>query len=266
MVRTAEAKTKRSLITPELPFPKGRGGARKGAGRKAELDPRGKRVHSTHTKRPAFTRHRPLLVTVNFVQGLPSFRRADLGARVCAAIQAGNQREDFRVVHLGLLSNHLHMICEADGPEALASGMKGLGGRIAKAVNAVLRRKGAVVSGRFDLQVLQSLQQVRNAVAYVLRNGEHHGVLHPWRSGYGVPTVDRWTSAAWFSGWIDPVLNVPDGGCGAGVVRPARSYLMYKAFEERGLSYRDPIPGQHKRHVAMKRRAREHARAARAQA
>jgi hypothetical protein len=165
---------------------------------------------------------------------------------------------------LALLSNHLHMICEADGPEALARGMKGLGGRIAKAVNAVLHRKGAVISGRYDLQVLQSLQQVRNAVAYVLRNGEHHGLGHPWRTGDGVPTVDRWTSAAWFSGWSDPVLNVPEGGCEAGVVRPARTYLMYKAFEGGGLSYRDPIPGIRKRHVAMKRRARGHAEAGRA--
>ena len=260
-----KATTKRPQMTPELPFPKGRGGARTGAGRKAELDERGKRLHSTHSKRPVFTRHRPLLVTVNFVQGLPSLRRADLGARGCAAIQAGNQREDFRVVHLALLSNHLHMICEADGPEALARGMKGLGGRIAKAVNAVLRRKGAVVSGRYDLQVLRSLEQVRHAVAYVLRNGEHHGIGHPWRTGDGVPTVDRWTSAAWFSGWSDPVLNVPEGGCGAGVVRPARCYLMYKAFEVDGLSYRDPIPGIRKRHVAMKRRAREDVGATRAQ-
>ncbi len=263
MARKAE--TKRSQVTPELPFPKGRGGARKGAGRKAELDERGKRVHGTHSKRPIFTRHRPLLVTVNFVQGLPSLRRVDLGSRVCAAIEAGNQRDDFRVVHLALLSNHLHMICEADGPEALARGMKGLGGRIAKAVNALLHRKGAVISGRYDLQVLQSLQQVRNAVAYVLRNGEHHGLGHPWRTGDGVPTVDRWTSAAWFSGWRDPVLNVPDGGCGAGVVRPARTYLMHKAFDGVGLSYRDPIPGIRKRHVEMKRRARVDARATRAQ-
>jgi hypothetical protein len=77
--------------------------------------------------------------------------------------------------------------------------------------------------------------------------------------------VDRWTSAAWFSGWSDPVLNVPEGGCGAGVVRPARSDLMYKAFEVDGLSYRDPIPGIRQRHVAMKRRARVDARTTRAE-
>ncbi len=85
---------------------------------------------------------------MNLDDGLPSLRGEVLGAAVLRAIEAGNQRADFRVVHLCPLSNHIHLICEADGAEALASAMKGLGGRIAKAANGLLGRRGRVIGER----------------------------------------------------------------------------------------------------------------------
>ena len=218
------------------------GGARKGAGRKAAKR-NGKRVFSTHTKRERFSKSRPLLVTVNLVDGLPSLRIEVLGTAVLRAIEAVNQREDFRVVHLCLLSNHIHLICEADGPEALASAMKGLGGRIAKATNGILGRKGRVIGERYDVQVLKSPQRVRNAVEYVLRNGEKHGVFDPARGAGGVPQVDPWSSAAWFPHWEHRELCLPSFGCWAGVVREPQTYLLRTAFSEEGLSYWSDGPG-----------------------
>ena len=219
-----------------------RGGARKGAGRKAAKQ-NGKRLFSTHTKRERFSKSRPLLITVNLVDGLPSLRNEVLGTAVLRAIEAGNQRDDFRVVHLCLLSNHIHLICEADGAEALARAMRGLGGRVAKAANGVLGRKGRVIGERYDVQVLKSPQRVRNAVEYVLRNGEKHGVFDPSRGVGGVPQVDPWSSAAWFPHWEHRELCLPAFGCWAGVVREPQTYLLRTAFSERGLSYWSEGPG-----------------------
>ena len=154
-----------------------RGGARKGAGRKAALRADGKRLHHSHVARKRVTRHRPVHVTVNVVAGLPSLRGASLAVHVMAAIAGGNAREDFRVVHFSVQSNHVHLICEAHGNKALALGMRGIGGRIAKKVNGVLGRKGRVIADRYHAHVLNTRAEVRNAVRYVLRNAERHDVL-----------------------------------------------------------------------------------------
>ena len=235
------------------------GGARKGAGRKAAMR-NGKRLFSTHTKRERFSKSRPLLITLNLVEGLPSLREERLGTAVLKAIEGVNRREDFRVVHLCLLSNHVHLICEADGAEALASAMKGLGGRIAKAVNRHVGRKGRVIGERYDVQILKSPQRVRHAVAYVLRNGERHGVFDPFRGAGGVPVVDPWSSAAWFPHWEHGELCLPASGCWAGVVREPRTYLLEAAFAQGGLSYWREAPGRLQREARKKQAERRRAR------
>ena len=157
--------------------------------------------------------------------------------------QAGNQRGDFRMVHLCLLSNHIHLICEAHGAEVLARAMRGLSGRVAKAANGVLGRKGRVIGERYDVQVLKSPQRVRNAVEYVLRNGEKHGVIDPSRGTEDVPQVDPWSSAAWCPHWEHRELCLPAFGCWAVVVRLPETYLVRTAFSEEWLSYWREGPG-----------------------
>src|SRR3989442_7203771 len=52
--------------------------------------------------------------------------------------------------------------------------MQGLGVRIAKALNRVMGRKGAVLADHYHARVLRSPTQVANALAYVLMNFLHH--------------------------------------------------------------------------------------------
>jgi len=245
-----------------------RGGARKGAGRKAALRADGKRLHHSHVARKRVTRHRPVHVTVNVVAGLPSLRGALLAVHVLAAIAGGNQREDFRVVHFSVQSDHVHLICEAHGNEALALGMRGIGGRIAKKVNGVLGRKGRVIADRYHAHVLNTRAEVRNAVRYVIRNAERHGVLRgasdlahvdalnggqnggqeggagrAWWSG-----LDPLSSAVVFPYWLEAEVNGAGGapaglveGMGA-IVRTAQCALFRIAFVGEPLSLWEVLP------------------------
>ncbi len=87
------------------------------------------------------------------------------------------------------------------------------------------------------MQILKSPQRVRNAMEYVLCNGEKHGVFDPSRGAGGVPQVDPWSSAAWFPHWAHRELCLPALGCGAGVVHAPQTYLLRTAFCGEGRSY-----------------------------
>jgi putative transposase len=202
------------------------GGRRKGAGRKAAKRADGKRVHSSHREREVFTWSRPVHVTVCVCAGLPSLRGKELAPVVLKCLEAGNEREGFRLVHFSLQTTHYHLVCEAEGPEALAAAIKGLNVRIARAINRSLGRKGKVIADRYHLEVLRTPKQVRNALRYVLRNGEKHGVHAGVRHGDPRPCPDPMSSAAWYGYWKEVELNVLATQSTATVVRPAQGFLL----------------------------------------
>jgi REP element-mobilizing transposase RayT len=225
------------------------GGVRQGAGRKAEKDADGKRVHSSHAVREQFTWNRPVHVTVRVRAGLPSLRGKELAPVVLKALEAGNEREGFRLVHFSVLSNHVHLICEAEGPKALGAAMKGLNVRIARAINKALELTGAVIEERYHLEVLGSPAQVRNAVDYVLRNGEKHGAHCAVRHGDRRPCPDPLSSAAWFAHWKESELNVLAAQSSATIVRPAQCWLLREGLRQvERLPMRGAPPG-HRRAV-----------------
>jgi REP element-mobilizing transposase RayT len=114
-------------------------------------------------------------------------------ATVREALVAGANRFGMRLVEFAVLSNHVHLVCEADDERALARGMKGLCVRIARALNRLWNRVGSVFSDRYHAHVLKTPREVRNALDYVLHNAARHG------SRLGGP--DPCSSAAWFDGW-----------------------------------------------------------------
>jgi putative transposase len=230
------------------------GGKRKGAGRKAKRYADGSRVEPSHQRRPRFTKSRPLHVTLEVNEEVPNLRAANMAPVVSDAIGRANRRVDFRVVHVCLLGKHVHSICEADSPEALASGMKSLNGTIAKAVNERLGRKDRVIANRFHLHVLRTMTEVRSAVQYVLRNAERHGLHESWHGGgegsgrgrsetaaLALPRPDPSSTAAWFPYWAERELLVAPTQIPASVVRPAQCYLMKLAFESAPLSFAAPM-------------------------
>jgi REP element-mobilizing transposase RayT len=144
-----------------------RGGARPGAGR-----PRGNRV--SHGRRERFSRHHPVHVTLRVGEGLGSLRRFRSLRVLRRALLACGQEGPFRVVHFNLLSNHLHLVVEAESAGALGKGMQRLAVRLAWGWNRLCGRKGRVFSDRYHARVIRTPRQARNTLVYVLCNARHH--------------------------------------------------------------------------------------------
>jgi REP-associated tyrosine transposase len=210
----------------------GWGGRRPGAGRKRGPEPR-----VPHRRRVGVAARFPAHVTVRLLPGLPSLRTAPLVGALERSFAAARDRGDFRLVHYALLSTHAHLIVEADDAAALGRGMKGLGARIARALNRTFRRGGRVLAERFHLHVLRTPREVRNAVAYVLLNARHHA-RRVWRE----LRIDPASSARWFDGWRrEPAVDRRDGNVVP--VMPARTWLLARGWRRHGLIDPGDVPG-----------------------
>jgi len=89
-------------------------------------------------------------------------------------LEAAAGKFGLRVIEYAVLGNHVHLIVEADDATALARGMQGLSIRIAKSLNGLMARSGSVFDDHYDGRLLQTPTELVRAIAYVLRNHEHH--------------------------------------------------------------------------------------------
>ena len=105
-------------------------------------------------------------ITVRFTKGLPNMQTAKM-FRIFRQAVVGAKAHGLQVVEFALLGNHYHLLVEAQSNSQLNSAMKSLNIRLARTLNFLLKRKGAVVSDRFDLKILRSPTQVRNALVYI---------------------------------------------------------------------------------------------------
>jgi REP element-mobilizing transposase RayT len=116
-----------------------------------------------------------------------------------ATLRQGCERGDFRVLHYSVQTDHVHLLVESAGKQALACGMKSIGARLARAIHRAFALAGPVLDGRYHLRVLRTPREVRNAIAYVLLNARHHLVKRG-----GTPSrhfLDAASSGRWFDGW-----------------------------------------------------------------
>jgi hypothetical protein len=101
-------------------------------------------------------------------------------------------------VHFSVQGNHIHCIVEAPDAEALGRAMKGLEVRMARALNKVMRRCGAVFADRYHAHLLTTPAEAARAVRYVLENWR----IHARREGREVsPGPDPWSSESWRDHW-----------------------------------------------------------------
>jgi len=104
-----------------------------------------------------------------------------------------------------------------------------------------------VIADRYHLEVLRSPTQVRNALRYVLRNGEKHGVHPAVRHGDPRPCPDPLSSAAWYGYWKEGELNVLATQSAVTVVRPAQCFFLGEGLRRvEPLSLLDAPPGREK--------------------
>jgi REP element-mobilizing transposase RayT len=177
------------------------GGKRRGAGRK----PKGARAGASHAARPEHNPRHPVHVTMRVVGSASGLRRRDIYFAVREATIVTAKREDFRIVHLSIQRDHVHLIVEADSKCALSKGIRGFAISAARQINKAItarggdRRTGRVFADRYHACSLTSPRAVRNTLAYALCNWRHHGedrapFARTWK-------VDPFSSGAVFPGW-----------------------------------------------------------------
>ena len=155
---------------PQLPLQfTRRGGPRAGAGR-----PRKKDAGVSHLARPKFQQRAPVHATLRVRPAVSSLRGGKAFGAVERTLLVARDRLGVRVVHFAVLGNHLHLIVEAESSAALSRAMQGLAIRLAKALNAVMRRRGAVFADHYHARRLATPTEVANAIRYVRENAAHH--------------------------------------------------------------------------------------------
>jgi len=141
-----------------------------------------------------------------------------------------------------VLGNHLHLLIEADRKQALASGLTGFETRVARRINAALGRRGTLFPDRYHARALKTPREVRNAIRYVLLNRKHHAGEQRFTRTW----IDPCSSAAWFTGWAQPVrtdepwkrelLELPQP------TAPPETWLLATGWKRHGLLRFDERP------------------------
>jgi hypothetical protein len=110
--------------------------------------------------------------------------RAMRAATIAVAMSELHWKEigAFRIVHLSIQRNHVHLLVEADNKYALANGLQRFQISAAKNVNREVsierclpvRRRGSVFPDRYHMEIITTPRQARHALAYVLNNWRKH--------------------------------------------------------------------------------------------
>jgi REP element-mobilizing transposase RayT len=223
---------------------RGHGGKRTGAGR----PPAPGRRRTWVRVRAALSRHTPVHVTLRTTKEVGGLRRRRAYFAVRRAIRTTFVRADFRVVHVSIQREHIHLICEADDEKALARGMKGLEVSAARHLNAAVAldrgwpraRRGTVFPERYHVQPLARPRQVRSALAYVLNNWRRH--REDFAASHPGP-VDLYSSGVSFDGWKrPPQVTLPRGYEPLETVRP-QTYLLTTLWRKYPLIDPSETPG-----------------------
>jgi REP element-mobilizing transposase RayT len=139
-----------------------------------------------HRLRPRFARRMPVHVTLRVRPHVYNLRAKRCFRPLSRAFRGGRDQFGFTLNEFSVQGNHLHFIVEADDHVALAKGMQGLAIRMAKALNRLMRRAGAVFSERYHAHILRTVREVRNALRYVVHNLQQHA------TEWGRPLASSW--------------------------------------------------------------------------
>jgi len=174
----------------QLSFAKhaGWGGARKGAGRK----PKAGRAGVSHLGREPLAARFPVHVTLRVLPHVWNLRSRRSFRVLARAFGAGGERFGMRLCEFSVQGNHLHLVVEAADRRALTRGMQGLSIRIARGLNALMKRRGKVLADRYHARILRTPTEVRRVLAYVRENHDVH------RARWGkarIGAADQYSSA-----------------------------------------------------------------------
>ncbi len=224
------------------------GGRRPGAGRKPAA---GRRPHQRVRKRAPITPAQPVHVVLAVSREVGRLRRRSAYQALRRAMLTTLPRHDFRIVHISIQHNHVHLLVEADDERALARGMQGFEISAARLLNQAITRdrrlarphRGQVFLSRYHVTVIRTPRQARHALCYVINNWRRH------REDLGGGAqrraqVDPYSSGLRFDGWRPG--TVPSGAAMGGEplpVVPASSWLLRVGWRRHGPIDPREVPG-----------------------
>lgn len=243
-------------LSLSLPASRQWGGRRAGAGRKRTGKPASK-PNLAHVSRTPFRTPLPAHVTLRLRTDTPSLRTVKVVHEIERTFARGCVRQGFRLVHYSLQGNHAHLIVEAQDRATLGRGMMAIGSRLARAVNRIAERSGAVLADRYHVRLLPTPKEVRNALRYVLLNSRHHvatatAEVRTPRTPRGVLSgpvrFDPASSARWFDGWKpgrspEPGTHERPAVAHRRPVARARTWLLAVGWRRYGLLDPADVPG-----------------------
>jgi REP element-mobilizing transposase RayT len=173
---------------------------------------------------------------------VPSLRSKAFLKELRRSFRQACERGAFRVVHYSVQRDHVHLLVEAAGKQALGRGMRSIAPRIARAANRVFGRTGGVLRGRYHLRILRTPREVRSALGYVLLNARRHW----WKRHRQAPPVrlDEASSSRWFTGWRRGAWRIPLERADEPEVADPRTWLLRTGWRRHGLIDPSEVPGR----------------------
>lgn len=195
------------------------GGRRPGCGRK--------RLHSkgvSHRIREKVNSKTPVHINFRYKTHI----RNKEALKVLKRALINSRKMGLRVIHFSMMSNHIHIIAEAENNRILTRGMRSLTVTFAKGL-----KKGRIQVQRYHLHVLRTLMESKNAISYVLFNQQKHD-----KKKFSL--IDEYSSLLSLSCSLDLIrnfarrnkitLSLEKGQ--RWYLNEGRSYLSQKALEE----------------------------------
>ena len=160
-------------------------------------------------------------MTLRVRKGFASLRTRTFVRLLSASFRQACERGNARLVPFSIQRDHLHLILEAEGKQALGTAMKSIAARVARCVNRVFRRAGPVLLGRYHVRALRT----------------------PRERGAGPPVqIDEASSGAWFNGWSVPLQ--PLSSREPPPVASPRTWLLRVGWQRHGLIEPVEVPGR----------------------
>jgi REP element-mobilizing transposase RayT len=155
-----------------------------------------------HRVRPVLDARHPVHVVM---RGMPwlELRTRDLYRAVRRTMARYLGRAEFRIVHMSIQQNHLHLVVEAADRAALTRNMQSFTINCARAINAARNGGGSVFVHRYHATQVRTKVQAHDVVSYVLNNWRKHAaddLQHP------SDPVDPYSSGVTFHHWSERVV------------------------------------------------------------
>jgi REP element-mobilizing transposase RayT len=193
-----------------------RGGRRLGAGRPRKQH----QPDAPHRKRPSLSPLHPVHVVLRTTAWTPRLRCGAIYRALRRVLARYLTRPGFRIVHISIQRNHLHLLVEAADRRALARGMQSFA---INAARAIQRAPGKVFAYRYHATQIKTAKYARNALAYVLNNWRRHR-----EDARTDAELDPYASGLAFRGWVQRVrFQTPVGYTPLPVLSPRTQLLVF---------------------------------------